>query len=233
MQRAPSAAMRRDDGENKRPPPPDIDVEASHKEQRAKMMAAAKEQEEKERLERKRRREASEADSAATVNAELERKRKQEALVNQLEFTSGQALGFNDEFKQLSMADESHLEVARIAGAAKQLAAKEAEERARFEAEQAAAEVDRKQKAASFLQAAIEAKGKEAARKQARPGVRLAVKKASDEPTAGNQQSDSAPDSKAAETLEKASPPPKSTPESGKTGLGLGGYDSEDESESE
>lgn len=219
------------------------DMEASHQEKRAKMLAAMREQEDRDRLERKRRREAPEADMQAAfqANAEYEAKKKAEELVDRIEVTSSK-FGYSggDEFKQMTMADEPHLEQERMLRVAKARSAKEQDEKASFEAEQLAVEEGKQQnKAAAGFQAAIQRQRREAeeaekAKKRARTGVKLAVRKAGGEEQRSTGAAAAAAEppaaAKAAETASEAKvaavPPVAAT-----GGLGLGNYDSDEDSD--
>lgn len=230
----------RSEDEEAQPAQPAIDLEASHQENRAKMLAAMKEQEDRERAERKRRREAPEADmqAASQANRKFEATKQQEALVERLEVISSK-FGYSggDEFKQMAMADESHLEEKRELLVAKTKLIKEAEERARFEAEQAAVEASQAKAAAGF-QDAIQRKQREAmeaelAKKRARPGVKLAVRRttgagAGAGDTAGACE-DQAPAAAGAAEVPAGAPAAAGAAEPAPAGggLGLGGYDSD------
>lgn len=210
-----------------------IDLESSHQQQRAKILQVVHEEERRKKEERRKRRELGEAsqDAGALKVAESTMRTQQKQMVEHIEFTS-EKFGFSggDEFKQVAMADESHLEQQRLLQLGKDKERKQAEETARFEAEQAALEEQRKHDPG--IQAVIEkrrraAEEAERAKKKPRPGVRLAViKKACLEEgrsaQATSPQHPAAPAGAGANTAECAN---------NALGLGLGGYASDDESD--
>merc|ERR1712129_61440 len=122
-------------------------------------------------------------------------------------------------------------------------AVKAAEEQARFEADQFAAEVANKDSAG--FQAAIQRQRREAeeaerAKKRSRAGVKLVVKKAGGDAGGATQECQSIPAASIPGRAEGAAPAGAQHPEAGERdvdddeagGLGLGGYDSEDGSSS-
>eukprot|EP00927_Polykrikos_kofoidii_P043740 TRINITY_DN37830_c0_g1_i1.p1 TRINITY_DN37830_c0_g1~~TRINITY_DN37830_c0_g1_i1.p1 ORF type:complete len:254 (+),score=76.81 TRINITY_DN37830_c0_g1_i1:104-763(+) len=196
---------------------PEINAEAAHKRNREKLLEAMAEEDRKKKEDLRRRRERIEAGADSTNDAETVHQKKQEIQqrVEHLEITSSK-FGFHggDEFKQMAMADESHIEEAHRRQRAKAKEAMLAAEVASLEEEQSKLEEEQAHKTLK-LQAVLEKRRREAeeharAQKRARPGVKLAVKKVAHE----------LPALVAAEPVGKAA------------GLGLlGSYDSDDDSE--
>eukprot|EP00747_Dinoflagellata_sp_TGD_P169153 gnl/TRDRNA2_/TRDRNA2_197363_c0_seq1.p1 gnl/TRDRNA2_/TRDRNA2_197363_c0~~gnl/TRDRNA2_/TRDRNA2_197363_c0_seq1.p1 ORF type:complete len:263 (+),score=81.01 gnl/TRDRNA2_/TRDRNA2_197363_c0_seq1:88-789(+) len=192
------------------------DLSGSHLGSREQLLAAAKEKEAKEK-EARRARFHTKKEETAEVKEDQRGKLSQ--AVEHIEFIGGMMMGKQDEFKQASMADESHLELENQIKKAKRRSAEADSEVARFEAEQAALQEEAELRASSLMrinQKRKEAAAAELAKKKARPGVLLGGAKKADEAPAARP---------AAATAEAKAPAATTAP----AGLGLlGGYGSDD-----
>lgn len=230
-----------------------VDIEGSHKASREHMMQEVAKIE-AQRLEERRARQRKDAGFDYGAKQRDREKRKQDAAdaIDHLEVVSSKfTLNGGDEFKQMALADGADAEELERRRLAKSRKICEAAELAQIEAEAAALKLEQAEKAAS-LQAATAKKRKELEeaerlRKRSRPGVRIQLRNVG-EGAPGAEAEAAAADIGA--TVESGSADPRPDPTSGVVvatsggaipavansasgGLGLGGYDSDEDSDEE